>query len=300
MKFTGRNRIALPNFLPPDAGGAGGTVDPGAGGAGGVEAPIYKLTDDARVDLGDGKAVSWKEARESRYVEKDRYERGVQYLQGEALRLEKAWADYHKGVGAKPQQAAPSKSDILDEIKDLSVVDGATVARIIKSLREDGLGPQATLLAQMWQKQQQMEKQLGSASKQASAASERDTNAQFETKITTALTSIAGIKGLPDGVSVDGQNPTLREIAKDVYMSHDQNSWRAGEFEKMLGQRLEGLIAFVRTLDAKAVEAARERRGKFLNPSRGGARPSGDAPYKHRNGSQMAEMLFGQLDGSRT
>ena len=88
---------------PPDAGagagggGAAGAASSGSGGAAGDgsgsggSAPV-KLSADTMVDLGDGKPTRWGEltdAEKGRFMPRDRYDRGVQYLTAEAARLQK-------------------------------------------------------------------------------------------------------------------------------------------------------------------------------------------------------------------
>lgn len=296
------SHIQAPLFDAPESGGSGGG-QPAivAGGGGGAAPPAYKLTGDSMVDFGDGKPVKWSEAQQSRYIPKEQYDRGVQFLTAEATKLEKAWEKYRDGTGPKPPAAAAApKTDILDEIRDLAVVDGATAAKLVRALREEGLGPLAQIVAQMHAKMTAMEGRLGSVGQVAGHLGEQSQAAGFEASITTALGALGPIKGLPDGVALDTADPFLREAAKDLYLSHDQKSWRAGEFEKMLRTRIEGAVALTRALDKKAVAAAGEKRKKFFDPSRGGGRPSGEGAYKHLNGTAMAEALFGQLDGGRT
>ena len=104
--------IASPYAYPPDAGGgSGGTGgasgsggsggDGGASGTGGGSA--FRLSDDALVDFGDGKPIKWSEGRNAKYVDRERWDAGVRYLEGEAAKLEQAWKDYRAGTGPKPQ-----------------------------------------------------------------------------------------------------------------------------------------------------------------------------------------------------
>ena len=300
--------IASPYAYPPDAGGgsggtgsAAGSGDVGAGGTGTGGGSAFRLSDDALVDFGDGKPIKWSEGRNAKYVDRERWDAGVRYLEGEAAKLEQAWKDYRAGTGPKPQaqpQAQAARPDILEGLEDLAVIDGKTATRLIKALRDEGLGPLANLVGQMALRQQKLEQQVAGYGTATGQLAETHQTAQFEQQITHALSHLGAVKGLPDGVTVDAQDPGLRELAKDVFLSHEQTSWRKGEFEKMLGQRLEGLIALVRSLDKKAVDSAHEKRRSFFNPARGSARPSGQAKYEHLNGSQLADRLFAQLDGT--
>lgn len=309
MKLLPLWRFLGPLYETPGSGSGGGGGAAGAGGtgggtagAGGAGAPqTYKLTDDSMVDFGDGKAMKWSEARSTRYVDRGAYDRGVKFLEGEAAKLEKSWEEYRKGTGPKPQpQQGAAKVDILDEIKDLSVIDGATASKLVRALREEGLGPLAQVVSQMHAKMVALEKQVGSAGAVTGHIAEQHQSAAFEQQLTNVLGGLGQIKGLPDGAQIDAADPFIREMAKDVYLSHDQNTWRQGEYEKMLKARIEGAVSLTRALDKKALETAKTKRRQFFDPSRGAGRPSGEAGYKHLNGSQMAEALFGQMDPSRT
>ena len=291
---SGFNCIQAPLYDTPGGGaggggqaggvGAGGEIgggigggQAGAGGGGTGGAATIRLTDDSLVDFGDGQPIRWSDARTSRYVPRDAYDRGVKFLEGEATKLEKAWEKYHAGAGPKPQQQPPAaKPDILDEIRDLSVIDGATATKLVRALREEGLGPLAQIVASMHTELTTLKKQLGTVGSMTGQMSEQNRSQSFELGITTVLGGLTGIKGLPDGIPLDHADPFVRELAKDVYLSHDQNSWQRGEFEKMLKARIEGAIALTRALDKKAVDSAKEKRRKFFDPSKGSARPGGE------------------------
>lgn len=287
-------------YETPGAGGggaaAGGSSVAGGAAAAGTPAAI-KLTGDSLVDLGDGQPIKWSDATNAqtgRFMPRDAYDRGVQYLTAEAQRLQTAWDKYHAGQGARPSKPEPQpQTDPLAGIDDNGQVTGAQLRTLYKQLQANGLTPIAQVIAQMAGRLQQLEGGLGKVGQVTGAISQRDQNATFETFISDSFTNIGAVKGLPEGVSFDAKSPNLREWAKDIYLSHEAESWKPGEFVKTLRGRLEGLITEVRALDKKAVEVATEKRRNWVAPRRGGeGRPSGDVPFKFEKGAQIAKRWF--------
>lgn len=278
--------------------GAGGGA-PAAGAGTGAGAPsTYVLSADSMVDLGDGKPVKWSDVTNpdtGRYVSRDRYTAGVQYLQTEAQRLQAAWDEYHKGAGGRPNKPEPAASgpDPLDGIRDMPVVDGRTLERLYQQLQTNGFGPVAQIIAKLAAKVQQLEGGLSGVGKTTQQLAGREGEQQFESFITKSFSDAGPIKGLPEGVSIDGNDPALREMAKDLYLSHEANSWKPGEFAKSLNKRVEAAITLVRGLDKKAVEAAQQRKKVWLNPNRGAANPQGKTPFRFQRGAEVARQFFG-------
>lgn len=271
----------------------------GAGDAGGAQA--YKLTPDSLVDFGDGKPVKWSSVVDTdtgRYYSKDRYDRGVQYLTQEAQRLQKAWDDYRAGVGQRPNKAEPQQQarDPFEDVYSMPVVDGATVKRIVETMKSQGFGPVAQVISQMASRLQQLEGKLTSTGQQLGSLAEKDSSTEFESYVTRSLTDVGQVKGLPEGVTLDPKDPFLREAAKDLFLSHEQDSWKKGEFQKALQSRVESLIGFVRQLDKRAVEAGQEKRRSWINPRKGNASPNGNVPYQHRRGAEVARAIFGSVE----
>lgn len=279
--------------------GAGGGSGAGSGGGSAAGSAPIVLSGDTMVDFGDGKPVKWSEASHAdtgRYVDRSRYDRGVQYLQAEAGKLQKAWADYHAGVGARPKQPETPRQaepDPLEGVRDLSVVDGRTIERLYQTLQQKGFGPMAQVVSQMAARLQQLEQGMAGVGKTTGTLAARESETQFESFITRSFTDAGELKGMPQGVTIDANDPALREMAKDLYLSHEANSWKQGEFAKSLKSRIEASIAFVRALDKKAVESARTQKRVWLNPNKGGAKPNGNTPYKFQRGAEVARQFFG-------
>lgn len=301
---------SLPLFhYPPDTGsGAGGgpagggssAGDGAAAGAGsGGQAPAaIKLTGDSMVDLGDGQPIKWSDAtnpQSGRFMPRDAYDRGVQYLTGEAKRLQESWNKYHAGQGQRPNKPEPQRqADPLEGIDDGANITGAQLRKLYTQLNSQGLAPIAGVIAQLAGRLQQLEGGLGKVGQATGQIVQRDQNQSFETFIDDSFTNIGAVKGLPEGVTFDAKSPNLREWAKDIYLSHEAESWRPGEFVKTLRGRLEGLITEVRALDKKAVGVAQEKRKSWMTPRRGGeARPSGAPPFQFKRGAAIAKQFFG-------
>lgn len=296
-----------PCFDAIDAGGgggagAGGVADGGASaGAGGGAAP-YVLTNDSLVDFGDGKAVKWGEATgdNGRYMSRDRYDRGVQYLTGEARRLEQKWAEYHAGAGPKPTQADPNananqNADPLAGIRNNAIVSGQDLDGVFRELYAKGLGPIAQHLAQLAAQNKQMQTQLQGVAQHTGSLTEERQMAQFENDVTATITGLGEIKGLG---TLDPKNETLRELAKDVFLSHEQNSWKPGDFGKALKTRVESLFGLFRDQQKAEVTRARDIRKNtfFAKPTGGNASGQGEPKYQHRSGSQLAAAVFGSAE----
>lgn len=291
-------------------GGAGAGSGAGSGGSGagagtgsGAAAPIV-LTGDSLVDFGDGKPVKWSEATHSdngRWVSRDRWDRGVQFLQGEAGKLQKKWDEYHAGTGARPNKPEPNaggnngggRRDPLANIRDMPVVDGRALEALYNDLQQQGLAPIAQVIAQMANEIKTLKGSVGSLGKGMGSISERDQQTEFEGFITKSYNDLGALKGLPEGVALDAQDPHLRELAKDLYLSHEIDSWKPGEFNRQLKARVEANIAMVRALDKKAVEVAQSKKRVWMNPSRGGGNPQGNTPYKFQRGAEVARQFFG-------
>lgn len=292
----------MPLYDVATDGGAGG--GDGAAGAGGG---AFKITADSLVDFGDGKPVKWGDTVDKdggRFMSSERFDRGVTYLKGEAGKLQAAWDKYHAGEGARPKQAEPAAAaahvDPMADIRDLAMVDGRTLEKLYKNLYAQGLAPIANLLASTIAEVKGLKEGFGKFSKTTGTLAEREANNDFERMITDSYSGVGDIKGLPNGAKIDGANDFLRDVAKDVYLSHEQSSWREGEFPKALNARIEKMVGFVRALDKQALDAAKEQKRVWVNPNRGGARGTGKGQFKFQRGADVAKMFFEGADGART
>lgn len=302
-------------FLAPDAGSgtggdgsASGTGAAGAGGQAGAAgasggtgaAAAVKLTADSLVDFGDGKPVKWSEAtaRENgRFVAREDYDRGVKYLEQVAGNLDtreqqliNRLQNAQQGRNAQGGELQPT--DPFATLEGEAIIDGKTLANLARQLVRDGFGRQAQIIAGLAQKVTALEKGNGQLAQQTSQLTDRDYREKFDQAVTDVLTKLTP-EGLPQGVTINPQDPFLRELAADTWYSHDENSWKRGEYETLLGARIKSAVEFVRRLDKGAVEYGNKRRQDFLrNPRKGNGTPSGQSGYRHQNGTDLADMLF--------
>lgn len=305
---------------PPDAGvgggGAAGAASPGsgaadAGGSGGSTAPI-KLTADTMVDLGDGQPARWADltdGEKARFMPRDRYDRGVQYLTTEAQRLQKMWDDQNKNRGRQTsqqqQQQQQPHRDPFGTLRGRPVVDGDTIATTLEQMHREGFGPMAQAFAAMVKEVTDMKAQITETRQMFQPHQESRARSNFESMVESAIGKIEGIKGLPEGGRIDPKDPFIRDLAEDLHSSYEPDSWKSGEFEKMLKSRFEGAIAMVRAMDKAALTQASEirRKGFFPSMNRGSGQGNGPAKYTHETGAQIAQRardagLFGGGRGS--
>lgn len=239
----------------------------------------------------DGKAVRYRDHVSSTYMPRADFERGRQFLLGEAQKLEKEWQRFQAGQGPRPRETRPSQQELIEEVEGMSVVDGKTLAR----LHREGYGPIAQQIVRQQQVITQLQTQMQNLSQRTGTLDDDYQNSQFETHITKHLSAIPEIAGLHG--MVDAKDPFVRELAKDVWLSHDQSTWKDADFQEAVRARIEAAVKMVRGMDRAYVDKQKEeKRQRFANPQRGAATPGGNTPYKHQNGSSIAKELFGALN----
>lgn len=307
--FTGQSAIGSVLGYPPEAGagtggaagqsGIGGTVGAvdrgtGGGGAGSGGGTPYKLTDDSLVDLGDGKGVKWSEARGSRYVGKDEHEKLSQtfsnsrgLLMEQAKKIDEAWAQVNaarqqlnQGGGNRQPQI-----DIAEEIAGLPIVDGASAAKAIKALRDQGLAPIAQLVTQQQASIKALMEEVKGIRGTAGTLAEHHQTKEFDSHVTTALGKVGEIKGLSQPLPSD--NPVVRAIASDLWLSYDPKTWKMDDYHRMLNERISGLVALVLDDQKKAIETAKTKKRTFFGQG-GKVQPNGAQGYKHMSGRDIA------------
>lgn len=308
--------VVAPFYEPPDAGAgsgggssssSGGNGDADGAGAGGDAAAVgasgggtpYKLTDDSLVDFGDGKPVKWSEARSSRFMDRSSYDRGVEFLTNMAKQLDQRSGSNAGGRPGQAQRPGPQvqpqaqrQSQLnLDELENLAVADGRTLAKVVRALQAEGLGPLAGIIGQMAQRQKTLEDQLGQVRQTAGSLAETHSSNEFESLITTTLQSVPEIKGLG---AIPADDPAIRELAKDIFLSHDQSDKTLlRDFPKLLQERVEGMVKLVTTMQKAARDASEKKRRSFFKPGGGAAKPNGAGGYEHLSGAELAKRFFG-------
>lgn len=269
-----------------DAGGAGGS---GVGAVGGSTGGTpYRLTDDSLIVGDDGKPVKYGEYRNARYMPKDEYQRGVDFLMKVADGFDKAQP---KGRQPQPQpqpQPRQPAKDPFEGLDDLPVVDGRTLAKLGRQLAQEGMAPLGQAMTQIAAKMKVMEDRLAKAEGLSGSLAERDSSRDFEDHITKTVSAIPEIKGLG---TVDATDPAVREIMKDIWLSHDQKDPNLlREYPKMAAERLEALFKYFVKKQSENVKAAKEKSRSFFDPTKGRGTPTGAEAYTHRTGSDIAAM----------
>lgn len=316
--LSGQSAIQGVLGYPPDAGagsGVGSTVGQSSGGTaydtgGGTAgsqgrtagsqqggATPYQLTDDSLI-LHEGKPVKWSDHRAAHFVNKADHDRLNQTFTGSrdlltnyAKKLDEGYAaleqERQKLRGQGQQQQPQQQRDIVEDLAGMPLLDGQTAARAIKTLRDQGLAPIAQLVAQQASAIQEMRAEMKGLKGTASTLAESHQSAQFEDQITTALKNVGEIKGLSTPVPTD--NPVIRAIASDLWLSYDAKTWKMPEYYKMLNERIAGLVGLVLEDQKKAIGLAKEKKRQFFDPKAGKTQPSGQGGgFKFMNGMQLA------------
>jgi hypothetical protein len=325
MKFR-MARIAFPFLRAFDAGSGGGPASgtvpiggeritsggpgggssgaAGAGSAGGGSSQPIRLSDDALVDLGDGKPVKFSDWK-SGFVPKadhdsltQRYSQGRDYLLGEAKKLEQGWQTLAGLLRQQGHGAAGSgqANDPLAKFRQMALVDGPALADAYEAMRtgdlqpmRDQLGKQQQLIAQLTQQVQGLRGGMG-------AIGERDSESSYQRQLDSTIQGL-NLPGLnANDPEIKPHLPLLRDVVDDIYRSHDPNDPNYGrEMPGIVRGRLEGLLKLATSIAKVKVAAAKSDKRRFLRPG-GDAAPGQPRGYQHENGRQLARRFFDSLD----
>lgn len=307
----------LPLFhSPPDAAGSGGN-QPGAGGgqqqqsgggggqqqqqqagAGGGQQQHARFDPNATYDFGDGKPVKGSDylagfVPKTQYDQvQTNYQKGRDFLIAEATRLEGAWKQLQGQIKSRQQQQPGAQTSPLDKFKDAPIIDGNALSEAYQAMREGDIAPLQKLVQLQQQKITQLEKSMQQFGKGFGSISEQQQAAQHSSMVEGVIKSL--------GNGFDPANQLLRDLADDVYMSHDPNDQNLQrEFPAMFKARIEGLRKLFREMDKAAIEQAKNTRRTFTRPG-GNASPNGEVPYQHENGASLARRFFGQTAANQT
>lgn len=246
----------------------------------------YRLAPDALVETEDGRVITYKEyqAEERASMNTDfqgRYRKGYDALVAEATRLDQLRQQYEGRGGQRQNQA----DDPFASIDDNALMDGRTIKQLVKTLSETGLGPIANVVKALQGQVAGLQKELKGAGSHVAQFQEDRSSAAFQSGLTKVLSEIE-VKGFPGG-RVDPNEPVIREIAEDLRLSYQEDSWRAGEFEKFLGDRLNAFAAYLLKAQRTFADGAPERLRKAFDPRRGAGRPQGDKKYQYESPQQI-------------
>lgn len=293
---------------PGDGTGGGGT-GAGAGAGTGGDLPggggdqTYRLSDDSLIDLGDGKPVKFSQYK-SGYVPKadhdtlvTNYNKGREFLMGEAAKLERAWGQLLAKTGQRPGQQGPptqpgARPDPLANFRNLPIVDGKTLADAYEAMRSGDLQPMQQMLNQQTKIITALAKRLEQVQGSVGTLNEGRETQEHASRVDAALATL--------GEGFESKNSLLRDIADDVWLSHDPNDPNlAKEFPAMLKARIDGLRKLFREQDKASIEKAKNTRRVFTRPG-GTVQPGKPARYQHESGTNLARRLFGETRGQHT
>ena len=285
-----RNHYMTPLMYPDgdggggDMGGAGGDSGGGdsgggIGGDGSGAPPItpYDLKDDtASVKIGDKtysrKQISEFASNNENYVTSTRIMAQI----ADALRKQRQQPQQAQRPQTQTQQR--QQQDVLAALEGMDLVDGKSIAQVLRQVHGTQLEPMAKAMAAIIRKVQTLEGGMGRIH-----GERRETD--FSGDITRAIGGLKLEKA--DGAEV------LDEIARDLFLSYDDadhERLRGGEFDKILKARITSLRKFFRNYEKAELEAAQKRaRSKFV---RQGGNTSANGKGKLPTNRQMADALF--------
>jgi len=136
----------------------------------------------------------------------------------------------------------------------------------------------------------QITKRLGTAEGGLTREHGRRLSGEVDSLYSSAITAI--------GEGYDPKNPILRELAADVFNSHDWAKGKAREeFPQKLKERIDGMVKLVRDMDKSRVEQRKKEPLKFLRP--GGDGTPGGKPREHKleSNREIAARAFAQRRG---
>lgn len=246
------------------------------------------------VDFGDGKPVRYGDHKAG-FMPKSKYDEGVAFLTTMAKQLDERAANAGRGTQPgkqqhqQPPRQAAGNEDPFEGLEQQAVIDGATLQKIGRKIT----GPLGQAIMSMGAKMTALESQVKALSGTTGSLAEHHQTQEFDSHLAKAIKELPELKGLgriPD-------DPAVRELAADVWLSHDQKDpLLAREFSKMVSTRVEAMFGLFKKMQASAVEGAKQKRRDFFNPNGGRATGTGAPAYKHQSGSELAAQFFGSAE----
>lgn len=252
----------------------------------------FEFSDTARIRMPDGRIITGAEynrEQEERIhgVYRGRYENGFNILLREAQRLDSLRGQgQQQGQGGQQPQAG-ARSPLAD-LENVPLVEGRHLTQAVRFLQENGLAPIANMITQLTQRQAASDKLLNEFRGRFGSQDEEAEAAKFGSRLDQVLPNIE-IKGFNG--RIDPRDPAVRQLAENLYLSYHTDSWKAGEFEKMLGELMTGLYQSFQNMQRSVVTTARDRLRQHFNPNRGGGQPSGGQKYQFETPRQMAARM---------
>lgn len=300
--------LSLQPFFHPDAApgsgggsaagqqGSGGGTPAGGQGSGqggtgtGTPAPLA-LSDDAMViPPGSTTAVRYADYIKNNYVPTTVHtqwdalrQRGEAALIERARQLDERQAALNGGGASRRTQEPP---DPLADIEQLTVVDGKSLAGLYRHLDSQGLGPVRQAMQQMQETIKKMGERLDGTVRTTGALANQRTEAQFTARVDAALRALPAFSEIKIPEAAE-----LRELALDIWGSHEPNAELEAGFNGLLSARIDKLRKVFREMDR--VESKQRLEVHRLPPQGGRVTPTGQAP-RLENTKEIASRFFPQ------
>jgi len=178
-------------------------------------------------------------------------------------------------------QGQQSQTAMLDQLRQMPYLDGATAAQLMERMVNEGINP----LNQALQQRDQVISKLNKDYRDLSDRVGTNQGRQAEQDLDARFLKIREAQGLPDAEIV-------HELMRDIYLSH-QGETLDQEYPEMLRKRWEGLQKAVRDADRAAAKAAKA--SPF--PSKGGeVSPTSGKTAGYKTPEDRANELWPMLN----
>jgi len=235
------------------------------------DTPVEGATSEPTEIGGDTSDGSWPAEAQAEYTRKtqaladDRRQwetqRGQQTQQLQQYAQQMQQQQYARQEQQKSQQGQQSHNTMIDQLRQMPYLDGATAAQLMERLVNEGINPLNQAIQQRDQALSQLYKDYKSLRDSVGASQGK----QAQEDLDHRFVQIREQQGLPD-------NEIVRELMQDVYLSHEGQGLDQ-EFPELLRKRWEGLQKAVRESDRKSVQQARTSpfpsKGGELSPTSG-------------------------------
>jgi len=175
--------------------------------------------------------------------QRQQWQQQQQYLQQQ--QQSQAQQRQHQQVQAQQGQKQAQNKQLLDQLREMSYLDGPTAAQVIERLINEGINPlhqalqqRDQALAQMYKEHKQMREGFGKHTTQAA-----------ESDLTQRFSKMREEHGLPD-------EEWANQYLQDVWYSHEGDGL-ANEYPDMVRARLESVRKGIRDMDRATVQKAK-------------------------------------------
>jgi hypothetical protein len=207
----------------------------------------------------------------------------TQQLQQYAQQLQQQ--QYARQAQQQAQQGQQSQDTMLDQLRKMPYLDGATAAQLMERMVNEGINPlnkalrdRDTAISKLSKEYQSLRDRVGDSQ---GTQAKKDLDARFM--------QIREEQGLPD-------NEIIKEVMQDVYYSHEGDSLDA-EFPTMMRTRWEAIQKAVREGDRAAAKKAKA--SPF--PSRGGeVSPTSGKTGGYKTPEERTNELWPMLNPGQT